>query len=185
MVKHNKNFKSKKKQSLKKKALRKTKRKGGKKSIKGGKDILYHRNRIWGLLTEGQQGIEYDKGNCVTADFCATTLILTPIIAVSILAGEILIMAYAISRSAGEGVFDGAIDGVRKLRKYLKQRQLARNTANRGGSIFRDGKALTHVSNELCKNRHAEYVYTHKSRGMLETHDEIYVCNGEGKIKIL
>lgn len=34
MVKHNKNFKSKKKQSLKKKALRKTKRKGGKKSIK-------------------------------------------------------------------------------------------------------------------------------------------------------
>lgn len=36
MVKHNKNFKSKKKQSLKKKALRKTKRKGGKKSIKGG-----------------------------------------------------------------------------------------------------------------------------------------------------
>lgn len=34
MVKHNKNFKSKKKQSLKKKALRKTKRKGGKKSKK-------------------------------------------------------------------------------------------------------------------------------------------------------
>lgn len=53
-----------------------------------------------------------------------------------------------------------------------------------GGSIFRDGKALTHVSKNPCQGNENEPVVV-KGLGVgLETHDEIYVCK-DNKIEIL
>lgn len=174
MVKHNKNFKSKKKQSLKKKALRKTKRKGGKKSKKGGDDFSKHRNYIWDLLLEGQQGFEKnDKGNCIENDLCATALVYGVLSLIGLAIMEILIGLVAGTLAAYDMTRTETYDAY------------GRRIGGRGGSIFRDGKALTHVSKNFCQDLVDDNVYTHKSRGMLETHDEIYVCNGEGKIKIL
>jgi hypothetical protein len=184
MVKHNKNFKSKKKQSLKKKALRKTKRKGGKKSKKGGNDTFNRfvkwKNEVRKNMTKNMEWKESTSLSDFVSDLFGSffgaplAVILFSIYVLLVIVGSLGIALKVVSENFTTEELDA----------------YGQRTGNRimGGSIFRDGKALTHVSNKLCEDVDNDNVFTHKSRarGMLETHDEIYVCNNkDGKIKIL
>ena len=162
MAKHNKNAKSK-KRILKKKSLRKTKRKNSKNSKRGGNFSSSAKN-IYKDVKE-----EWKKFNRkVSSD--SKRLELKDIILIPV--GEIL----------KTGIFI-AFYILYRILPALYEYARSDNSYN-GGSIFRDGKALTHVNKNPCQGNKKETVVV-KGVGMgLETHDEIYVCE-DNNIKIL
>ena len=173
MTKHNKNAKSK-KRVLKKKSLRKTKRKNSKNSKRGGnfsssakKYSKKFYNKFKKTAIEGHEGaykavmnIKVKEGEDPLSEIIGEIMLPFVRLAFYIYMMIILILPQSLIKSTKHTMFEKS------------------DNSYNGGSIFRDGKALTHVSKNPCQGNENETVVV-KGLGMgLETHDEIYVCKG-------
>lgn len=158
MTKHNKNAKSK-KRVLKKKSLRKTKRKNSKNSKRGG---FFSTSAFYNEFKKGDKNVKKTLMNTIELKEGEDGLskIIGIIAYLPILFGFYIVMMIIFTLPPS---------------LYAAFTQRSDNSYN-GGSIFRDGKALTHVSKNPCQGNENETVVK-KGLGMgLETHDEIYVC---------
>ena len=181
MAKHNKNAKSK-KRILKKKSLRKTKRKNSKNSKRGGdfsssakkyskkfynkfKDTIIEDNKqaIKGTMKMIEDGLEVKEDEDPLTNLAAFIgVFISPFVGLAVYMGFMIVIAltHSLVRGVTHTMFEES------------------DNSYNGGSIFRDGKALTHVSKNPCQGNENETVVV-KGLGMgLETHDEIYVCKG-------
>jgi hypothetical protein len=181
MTKHNKNAKSK-KRVLKKKSLRKTKRRNIKNSKRGGdfsgsakkyskkfynkfkeNIIKDHKQAVKGTMKMIEDGLEVKEDeDPLTILVGLVGTVASPFIGLGFYIAFMIVVSLTTS-----------------LFISTKHTMLEKsNNSYNGGSIFRDGKALTHVSKNPCQGNENDTVVV-KGLGMgLETHDEIYVCKG-------
>lgn len=187
MTKHNKNAKSK-KRVLKKKSLRKTKRKNSKNSKRGGdfsssakkygnkfynkfKETFTeeHKQAVAGIKKMAEDGLEVkDDEDPLTILMGLVGIIAAPFLTAALYIGFMIVigLSHSLIKSTKHTLFEKS------------------DNSYNGGSIFRDGKALTHVGKNPCQGNENEPVVV-KGLGVgLETHDEIYVCK-DNKIEIL
>lgn len=173
MTKHNKNAKSK-KRVLKKKSLRKTKRKNSKNSKRGGdfsSSAKKYGNKFYNKFKEtaiegneeaykSVMNIKVKEGEDPLSEIIGEIMLPFVRLAFYIAMMIILILPKSLIKSTKHTLFEKS------------------DNSYNGGSIFRDGKALTHVGKNPCQGNENETVVV-KGLGMgLETHDEIYVCKG-------
>lgn len=181
MTKHNKNAKSK-KRVLKKKSLRKTKRKNSKNSKRGGdfsssakkygnkfynkfKETFTeeHKQAVEGINKMVEDGLKVkDDEDPLTTLMGLVGIIAAPFLSAALYIGFMIVigLTHSLIKSTKHTLFEKS------------------DNSYNGGSIFRDGKALTHVGKNPCQGNENETVVV-KGLGMgLETHDEIYVCKG-------
>ena len=156
MTKHNKNAKSK-KRVLKKKSLRKTKRKNSKNSKRGGN---FSSSAFYNKFKEGHKNVKNALMDTIELKEGEDAL--------SEIIGRIAFLPILVGFYIVQMIIFTLPDSL-----YAAFTQRSDNSYY-GGSIFRDGNALTHKN--PCQGNENETVVV-KGWGMgLETHDEIYVC---------